>query len=512
MIKQSKILRFIAVAVILSLLAITIPATPALAQPAITLSPTSGSIGTEVTITAANFESFKNTEVSIFFNGVEIDNSPLLVSDTGLFTTYFLVPEDAMPGIAQVMVRTILGGEVVASFTILGAEVELSPDDGPVGTMITIDGIGFYAGGLVTFFYYDNGTQVELDTKTADPRGESSYSFAIPESTAGNHRVMAQDAWGNWADANFRVIPSVTIEPVSGSIGDEVIVTGTGFGNQSRVTIYFNDDRVATSKTDKYGSLEVAFAVPVMEAGTYNVEVEDRDGNKDKAEFTIAAGANFSPTMGNVGTTLTVSGVGFKASGTVTIKYDDILIATATANASGGFSLNFEAPASIGGTHTITITDGDNTIKHLFSMESTPPPTPELLLPEDAIKTEAEAYFDWEDANDPSGVTYTLQIATNKDFTSNSIVLEKKELTHSDYNITGVEELQPTVKEAPYYWRVKATDGAFNESQWSTPRSLYVVSISGFPNWAKYTLIVLGILAAAFLAFWLGRRTAFYRQ
>ncbi|TRZ51040.1 MAG: hypothetical protein D4S01_05665, partial [Dehalococcoidia bacterium] len=171
MIKHSRFLRFIGVAVILSLLAITIPATPALAQPAITLSPTSGSIGTNVTITAANFESFKNTEVSIFFNSVEIDNSPLLVSDTGRFTTYFLVPEDAMPGTVQAMVRTIGGFEAVASFTILSAEVELSPNDGPVGTEVTIDGIGFYAGGLVTFYYY-NGTQVELGTETADPRGE----------------------------------------------------------------------------------------------------------------------------------------------------------------------------------------------------------------------------------------------------------------------------------------------------------------------------------------------------
>ena len=512
MIKQGKILSFIVIAIILSLLAITIPATPALAQPAITLSPTSGSIGTRVTITATNFESFKNTEVSIFFNGVEIGNSPLTVPDNGRFTTDFYVPDAAAPGTANVMVKTIGGYEATVSFTILGAEVELSPDDGPVGTTVTIDGIGFYADRLVTFFYYHNGTQVELGTKTADPRGEGSYSFTIPESTAGNHRVVAQDALDNWADANFRVIPSVTIEPVSGSIGDEVIVNGTGFGNQSRVTIYFNDDRVATSKTDKYGSLEVAFVVPIMEAGTYDVEVEDRDGNKDEAEFTIAAGANLSPTMGNVGTTLTISGVGFKASGIVTIKYDDMLIATATANASGGFSLNFKAPASIGGAHTVTITDGDNTIKHFFTMESTPPPTPAPLMPEDASKAEAEAYFNWKDVNDPSGVTYTLQIATNKDFTSDSIVLEKEGLTHSDYNITGVEELQPTVKEAPYYWRVKATDGAFNESQWSTPRSLYVVSTSGFPNWAKYTLIVLGILAAAFLAFWLGRRTAFYRQ
>ncbi|MCK4723951.1 MAG: hypothetical protein KAT75_11635, partial [Dehalococcoidia bacterium] len=112
-----------------------------------------------------------------------------------------------------------------------------------------------------------------------------------------------------------------------------------------------------------------------------------------------------------------------------------------------------------------------------------------------------------EDVDDPSGVTYTLQIASDADFTA--IVLEKEDLTDSDYNLTGVETLQPTVKEAPYYWRVKAIDGAFNESQWSTSRSFYIVSATGFPDWAKITLIVFGVLAAAFLAFWLGRRTAF---
>ncbi len=506
--KRSKILRAIVVAVILSLLAMTIPATPALSQPAITLSPTSGSIGTKVTITAINFESFKNTDIRIFFNGVEIDNSPLPVPDTGHFTTYFYVPEDAMPGTAQVMVSTIISGQITAPFTILGAEVELSPEDGRVGTTGTINGSGFYASGVVTFYYYYyDGTNLELGTKAANPRGECNYSFAIPESTAGIHRIVAQDAFGNWVEAHFKVIPSVTIEPVSGSIGDEVIVTGTGFGNQSRVTVYFNDDRVATSKTDKYGSLEVAFAAPVMEAGTYDVEVEDRDGNKDKAEFTIAAGANLSPTMGNVGTTLTVSGVGFKASGIIFIKYDDIQIATATANASGAFSLTFKAPTSIGGTHTITTTDGDNTIKHLFTMESTAPPTPQPLSPKDGIKTEEKVHFDWDDVDDPSGVTYTLQIGTDADFTS--IVLEKKGLTHSDYNTTSVEKLMPSIKEAPYYWRVKSEDGAANESEWSTPRSFYVSPAPGFPNWAKYTLIVLGILAASYLAFWLGRRTAF---
>jgi hypothetical protein len=506
--KHSKIIGIIAFAVILSLLGVTIPATPALAQPTVTLSPTSGSIDTTVTITATNFESFKNTEVSIFLNGVEIDNSPVLVPDDGSFTAYFDVPEDATPGTAQVVVKTILGGEVSVSFTILEAEVELHPEEGHVGTMVTIDGSGFYAEKRVTFYY--DGTKTELGSKNASAIGECSLGFAVPESTAGDHLVVAQDTEGSWAEANFIVIPSITIEPTSGAIGDEVTISGTGFGNQSEVTIYLDDEQVATSKTDRFGNLEVTFAASITETGTYEVEVKDKDGNRDKAEITLTAGFKLSTTMGNVGTPLTINGTGFIAGGTVTIKYDDMEVATTTANATGAFSLTLKAPASTGGTHSITISDSDNTVKNIFTMESTPPPTPAPLIPEDVAKTKAEAYFDWEEVTDDSGVTYTLQIATGKNFSS--IVLEKEELTYSDYEITGVEALPPTKKEAPYYWRVKAVDGASNESEWSTPKSFYVSSTPALPDWAKYTLIVFGILAVCFLAFWVGRRTAYYRQ
>ena len=53
---------------------------------------------------------------------------------------------------------------------------------------------------------------------------------------------------------------------------------------------------------------------------------------------------------------------------------------------------------------------------------------PVPLLPEVTTTREAEAYFDWEDIKHLSSVTYTLQIASDKDFTT--IVLEKKGLTN----------------------------------------------------------------------------------
>ena len=227
--------------------------------------------------------------------------------------------------------------------------------------------------------------------------------------------------------------------------------------------------------------------------------------NEDSATLTVFADVSLNPTAGNIGTELTVTGTGF--SGVVTVQYDDTVVATTTADASGAFTVVFTAPASTGGNHTITASDNANTIQTTFVMESEAPPIPTPLLPEAGRKAEAGTYFDWGDVTDPSGVTYTLQIASDADFTT--IVMQKEALTSSEYTIAKVEELPSTKKEAPYYWRVKAIDGASNKGAWSAPRSFYVGFSFALPDWVKYTLIGLGVLLVGLFGFWVGRRTAY---
>jgi len=141
----------------------------------------------------------------------------------------------------------------------------------------------------------------------------------------------------------------------------------------------------------------------------------------------------------------------------------------------------------------------------------TAPPAPALLLPETDIKADAEVYFDWEDVTSLSPpITYRLQVASDRIFTS--MVLEKKELTDSEYTLTEEEKLAAVKKEAPYYWRVKAIDGAANDSGWSTAESFYVGFYFALPGWAIYILIILGALLVGFFAFLVGRRTAYYQQ
>jgi hypothetical protein len=70
-------------------------------------------------------------------------------------------------------------------------------------------------------------------------------------------------------------------------------------------------------------------------------------------------------------------------------------------------------------------------------------------------------------------VTYNLEVATDSAF--QNIVLEKSDLKDAEYTLTSSEELQPVSQRNPYYWQVRAVDGAGNESPWTAPQSFSLV-------------------------------------
>jgi hypothetical protein len=510
--KSGRMLRILALALLLSLAVVLVPATPVLALPEITLSPSSGSVGTEVTVNGTGFESFSGTEISIFFDNVEIAASPLTVPDNGAFTVSFEVPDDIEPGTAYVKVTTVIGGAVRKSFIVEEPEIELDTDEGVVGTVVTVEGRGFYAGGVVDLYYYRGGSRLNLGDETAGAAGGFSYTFTIPDSSAGEHRIKAEDIMDNSAETSFEVVPAISLSSALGAIGDDIFINGTGFAADGDLDVYFSNMKMVQETANKYGSFEVILRVPTIESGVYAIEAEDDEDNKARATFTVAAGATLSPTAGFVGAPVAVSGVGFKAGAIVTVTYDGEEVATAVPGSNGAFSVSFVVPSSTGGNHTVTVSDGTNSAAPIFTVEQEAPPAPVLRSPDDGDKAEAAAEFDWEDVEDDSGISYTLQVATKDSFAASYIVLEKVGLTESEYEVSEEEELEPSSKESPHYWRVKAVDGAANESEWSEVGSFYVGSRFTLPETAKKVLIGLGIAGACFLGFWLGRRTAYAKR
>lgn len=556
--KYNKIFRTLAVAVILSLLVIAIPATPALAAgESIELSPDRGTFGDRIYVNGEDFD--PDDLVYIYFSSQEAEtrdeideeitvwykrSGSALVgsvgdSDEGEFSKYFYVPEelnrgddapeDVESGTTYYVYTTYSDSdriEAVAEFTVRG--IELDPTEGPAGTEVEITGVGFDGRDDITIEYNGEDIDIESGDDDTDSDGDFTCTILIPESAAGEHTITVEDESDNIEEVEFDAEPAITISSDSGSPASEVIISGTGFKASKSITITFDANEVTISPaaviSDSDGSFSnVKLTVPALVTGTYEVKATDGT-NDDALNFTILITASCSPTTGNVGTPLTVTGTGFVAGRTLSIKYDTTEVATDIVGTDGAFSVTFDAPASPSGTHTITATDGTTIRQFTFTMESTPPPAPEPLLPlmESIIEEEAPLYLDWEDVADPSGVTYTLQVASDINFTS--LVLEKEGLTLSEYTLT--EQKRKTLvpieeEEATYYWQVKAIDDASNDSGWSGTGSFTIpypllppstpTTPADFtmPDWAIYLAFGVGALLVGVLGFWLGKRAAY---
>lgn len=536
--KHIRVFRTLTLAIILALLMIAITVTPALAA-SVTLSPVKGEIGTRINVGGSGFTG----TVYIYFSSQEADTSDYIddldvweeVRTTsasieegyeGTIDTYFNVPDSLTDGTEE---EDVHGGDyfvyttqtregrilTVDEFTVIG--ITIDPVTGVVGTEVEITGSGFDGREDITI-KYDGKTytgDIEGDKET-DSGGEFTCTIAIPASTKGDHTINVVDESRNEGEAVFTVVPKITISPASGKIGDSVTVSGTGFVKSKGVTITFDGDEVATDETDTYGSFEADFKVPEVAPGSHDMKAEDASRNSASAKFTITTSISISPVTsvaspGHVGSEIIISGTGFKANHEITITYESEPVTfTITSEADGSFSYTFKAPPSLGGTHTITASDGTSSMQVTFVMESTPPEAPQPLLPYMSSKSDSKTHFDWEDVIDDSKpVTYDLQVATDKAFTASSMVLERTGLTTSEYTLTEAEKLESTGKDAPYYWRLRAVDSASNVSEWTGAGEFYVGFIFGIPKlegWVLYAVIGAAAIVLFFLGFWVGRR------
>jgi len=503
----NRIFYALAAALLISQLLILIPATPVLAA-SVNVLPPSGPVDETVTITGSGFTA-NNPYTIIFGYGTsfEISVGRGVVSDSGQIPpTSFKIPP--IPGGAYTIRVESFGesGEHVSRTFLVVPDIELDQSYGSAGKQITVDGSGFASGKNLILFFEDEA----LGSARTDESGRFyDATLTIPESTRGDHVIRATDELNNYATDSFSTRELITISPNAGAPGTDLAVSGTGFKANRPVTITFNGDIVSTPSTastsnDK-GSFTTTVIVPLRSNGDYEVEASD-GANKAKASFTVVAGISLTPTVGTTGTELTVTGSGF--SGQVTVKYDGEVAATTMTEATGDFSVSFDAPPSTPGSHIIIATDGINTKTVTFTMQARILPVPVPLSPPTDTSTKPRPRLDWTDIEEPElKVTYSLQIASDQDF--NSVILEKEGLAESEYTVTEDEELKPGGKSAPYYWRVKAVDDAANESAWSSPQSFNVGSTFSWGNLGLYLLIGLGVILVGLISFILGRRTSY---
>jgi len=495
--------------------------------PSLALYPEEGMSGTMVEITGEGLSG--NQPITARYDGdkVDITAGDTKTDITGHFTSTIIIPTSTC-GEHVVTFEDELGNRRNAIF-LVKPQVNAEPASGATGTSVTVNGEGFSALGNITVTYGDSGRI--LSTGTSESDGLYNGTVIIPESPAGENTITVTDGTGNKAEAIFNMEPGITITPVPASSGDSVEISGTGFVKADIITVTFDDSEVATipesMQTDLYGSFKGSFTVPVVstasDGSVHIIGASDSITNTAEASLNLSiaspgaaiAAISLSPpnsitSPGYVGMELTVQGAAFIANSPVTITYggeETLPIATAATDEGGAFSTAFIIPQGNSGSYDVNATDGTNSATATFILESKSPPVPDFLSIDTTLNGQTITHLDWKDATDPSGVTYHLQAGADLEFTQ--ILLEKTGLTDSAYTMTKADRLKSGGKSYSYFWRVKAVDGASNESEWSFPETIQT-EIKYKPidtiDIEKYLWIIMGVLVLVIIGTLVSKR------
>jgi hypothetical protein len=389
-------------------------------------------------------------------------------------------------------------GSIQERIITLTTRLTLKPESASPGNTVVLSGQGFGANEQGLSILYDDVAVVSgINT---DGSGAFTRSFAIPPSTAGRHSIVVGGSGSGVASGsgiNFQVRPGFLMESATGPSGVTMQLVGTGFGpDEPDIEIKFGAETVLSGvSADENGSFEQSFLVPPTPAGQQIISASSPSGSltaQAQQTYTVVPHIVMDETAGNVGLGITVIGTGFNPGDNVTLTYDDLTVATVTSDGSGRFSSQVVIPASKQGDHLLKALDElGNQVQQVFEVEDISPSAPVLRSPDDGGRGGLLGGFKpttrWTPVEDPSGVVYNLQLATDPEFSD--IVLEKKGVASPTYKLTGEEALA----RGKYYWRVQAVDGAFNAGPFS---SVHELNSGIIPIWLFSAMVALGLIAS----------------
>lgn len=333
---------------------------------------------------------------------------------------------------------------------------------------------------------------------------EITQSFTVPEAPYGDSyvRLIRDYRPDDLSDAVlFKVRPDITVKPPSAKPGDVVTILGTGFPKEESGTIKF--DGVATDiifETNQVGSFTAKYTVPHTMAGRHEFIASSAKLYTDIANATLETGpfVTMEPENPVIGTEVVLTGYGFAANSKISVLYDDVSIADSPiTDDKGNFSYTFNVPETSEKDHTIVANDeAGNSATFGLPLEITPPEKVTTVSPKDqrvGLFGNQAVAFSWTEVSDPSGITYTLEVADNLNFFPLKPNMRKTDLTDTSYRMS----LEP----GTYYWRVRAVDRAGNEGEWTI--SPYAFRVGLFSVWiivigGIFFLIVFVLLIRAF--------------
>ncbi|MBI2851389.1 MAG: IPT/TIG domain-containing protein [Chloroflexi bacterium] len=472
----------------------------------ISANPANAAPGSSITITGSGF-SASETGITVTYDGNQVA-SVATADPTGGWKATFVVPASAKGAhTIDASGSTTLAATIADLTFTVAPSISIGRTGAAPGSSVAITGTGFGASETGITITYD-GTAT-TSAITADATGGWKATFVVPASPSGSHTIDASSAATPATavpDQAFTVTSGISANPPNAAPGSSITITGAGFGaSETGITVTYDEKTLASGiSANAQGGWSATFTVPASTSGSHSIKAQGSVTpltSLSETGFNIGAGISANPASSYVGGTIDITGSGFASRSPLKTTYDNKEIASdgITTDESGSFTRSITIPQSKAGNHTIRVVDGQNNDSSAaFTMENTPPPAPSLISPGDGdrlgIAGDIKPTLKWSGVTDPSGVVFNLQVATDPDFSQR--ILEKTAIPGSRYILTAAEALP----RGEYYWRVKAIDGASNESAWS---QTWALKSGLMPLSALITIVALVLAAAAGLTYYL---------
>jgi hypothetical protein len=223
----------------------------------ITLTPTSGSTGSNVTIDGTGFSTGQT--FGFTFDGKYIYTNNMTQNTMGGFSIIATIPRNATAGDHEIKAAGSKGENATATFA-----VQESGDA-------------------------TSSTGNTTSTTPVPPSNETSSS---------GNSTLTTPAGNATATGNSTAIPGVNIAtlvltPASVSAGSELSIAGSGFGSNQNVTLALNDNPLtsnSTITTDATGAFTATVAIPKdVAAGNHKISAKDGSGVEASATLSVTA-------------------------------------------------------------------------------------------------------------------------------------------------------------------------------------------------------------------------------
>ena len=151
-------------------------------------------------------------EIDVFFT----ESPPIQVASTtsnadGSFSASLIIPDDALPSVGEgIDIKGVTSGVDLSPTFVVTPKVSLSPNSGPSGTSVQVNGSLFTPGGKVCPEWLDpaTGKHTSIPCLFADSNGTFSTTITVPANqTVGHVYYVSVDntASGMWGIAHFTV-------------------------------------------------------------------------------------------------------------------------------------------------------------------------------------------------------------------------------------------------------------------------------------------------------------------